>query len=78
MIHFDKASFDFECSECRFYNAFTLKQARLRDVVICRACKANIHLDDRMNECRKAARLLKKSLREIRETFERINRAMNA
>lgn len=44
------------CPECEFENDFTFKQARLRDVLICRGCKRNIRLDDRLNECKRAAR----------------------
>ena len=61
MIDLDKIKIDFECPECEFINYFYFKQARLRDVIICRGCKANIHLDDHMNECKIARRRINKA-----------------
>jgi hypothetical protein len=43
-------------SEVFLYNSATIGQAKVRDVVICRGCKAVIRLDDYMNECRVALR----------------------
>jgi hypothetical protein len=67
----DKQSVDFQCPQCGFYNSFLIKQARLRDVIICRGCKANIHLDDGMNETRKAVRSIKKALEHLYETVNK-------
>ena len=50
----DKIEVEVECPRCGFGNPVWLRQARLRDVVICRGCKANIQLDDGMNTVRKA------------------------
>ena len=54
MLDLDNANIEFPCQKCGFYNKIRLKQARLRDVIICRGCKRNIILDDHMNEIRKA------------------------
>ncbi len=59
MINFDNMEVEIQCPKCRFYNPISLKQARLRDVVICRGCKVNIRLDDQMNETRKAVRSMR-------------------
>ena len=40
------------CPACSFYNDVFLRQVTTRDVVICRGCKANVHLDDHMGEVR--------------------------
>ena len=63
-----------DCPQCGFANPIWLRQARLRDVVICRGCKANIQLDDTMNTVRKAYQSIRRSMRELRETIDRINR----
>ena len=61
------------CPLCDFENPFTLKQARLRDVIICRGCKANIRLDDQMNECRKAVRQIERAISELRDSLKNLN-----
>lgn len=48
-INIDKFEVEVDCPRCGFANPIWLRQARLRDVVICRGCKANIQLDDSMN-----------------------------
>lgn len=69
MIALDKQSIEFPCPFCDFYNHIFLKQACLRDVIICRGCKSNIRLDDQINECRKAIRSFKKAMRELEGSF---------
>lgn len=64
-----KHTIEIECPKCRFLNPIYFKQARLRDVIICRGCKSNIQLDDQMNECRKAIRCVNKSIRELEKSF---------
>jgi hypothetical protein len=61
------------CPVCEFYNTFTIKQARLRNIVICRGCKANIQLDDHMNECRKATRQIERAIVEFHESLKNLN-----
>ena len=72
MINLDKHTIEFECPKCGFYNPIFLKQARLRDVIICRGCKVNIQLDDQMNECRKAIRGVHKALQKMLDGFKDI------
>jgi hypothetical protein len=74
-INIDKFEVDVDCPRCNFANPIWLRQARLRDVVICRGCKANIQLDDGMNTLRKAYRSIRRSMQELRDTLERINRS---
>lgn len=69
MINFDKHEIEIQCPECSFYNPIWLKQARLRDTIICRGCKSNIHLDDQMNETRKAIRSIRRAMNELEETL---------
>ena len=65
---------DIECPRCGFYNPIWMKQARLRDTIICRGCKSNIHLDDSMNSIRKARNNLLKQLKQIEDQINKINR----
>lgn len=69
MINLDKHTVEFECPQCGFFNPIFLKQARLRDVIICRGCKGNVQLDDQMNECRKAIRQVRRSLQELMDSL---------
>ena len=73
MISIDDYKVDFKCPHCGFYNYFLFKQARLRDVIICRGCKANIRLDDNMNECRKVSKSIRRELAEIENTLNNLN-----
>ncbi len=73
MINLDRHEIDFSCPNCGFYNKFFLKQARLRDVIICRGCKINIQLEDYMNECRKATRNIKRALDEFEQNLKNIH-----
>jgi hypothetical protein len=70
----DKFEVEIDCPGCGFSNPIWLGQARLRDVVICRGCKANIQLEDSMNTVCKARRSIQRSMRELRECIERLNR----
>jgi len=70
MINFDKHEIEIQCPECSFYNPIWLKQARLRDVIICRGCKSNIQLDDQMNETRKAIKSIRRAIAELEETLK--------
>lgn len=65
----DNFVLDFPCPRCGFFNPFSLKQARLRDVIICRGCKVNIHLDDQMNECRKAEEDVRRAMDGLMKTL---------
>jgi hypothetical protein len=73
MINIDSQKLDFACPNCGFFNDFLFKQARLNDVIICRGCKANIRLDDNMNECRKASKAIRHALAELENTIKNMN-----
>ena len=69
MINLDNQTIELLCPNCGFYNPIYFKQARLRDVVICRGCKSNIQLDDQMNECRKAYWIVRKAIKKLENSF---------
>jgi hypothetical protein len=73
-VNIDKFQVEVDCPLCHFANPIWLGQARLRDVIICRGCKANIQLDDSMNTVRKAYQSIRRTMSELRETFGRLNR----
>ncbi|MCF8420766.1 MAG: hypothetical protein K9G63_17960 [Melioribacteraceae bacterium] len=73
MVDLDNFEIDFECPQCSFINDFYFKQARLRDVIICRGCKANIHLDDHMNECKIARRQINRALQNLEDSISNLN-----
>ena len=73
----DCVTIEFQCPLCGFFNSVLFRQARLRDVVICRGCKSNIHLDDEMNECRKARMAFTRQIRQFQESLTRLNTATN-
>jgi hypothetical protein len=77
MISLDNETIEFPCPQCGFYNPIFFKQARLRDVIICRGCKSNIQLDDQMNECRKAERAFRKAVEELEKTLKNLNIKIN-
>lgn len=76
MISLDRAAVDISCPRCRFQNSIFYRQARLRDVIICRGCKTNIRLDDHMNECRKARRQLNRALAELEQVLASFNKTI--
>lgn len=56
MVNLDRQTVECPCPGCGFYNSVFWRQVRVRGVIICRGCKANIQLDDHMNEYRKLSR----------------------
>jgi len=74
-IDTDPVEVEIECPRCGFYNPIWLKQARVRDVVICRGCKTNIQLDDGMNTIRKGRRSIRRQMARFRRDIERLNRS---
>jgi hypothetical protein len=76
VINLDRAKFDIVCPRCRFENNVLYKQARLRDVIICRGCKSNIRLDDHMNECRKARRQINGALAKLSNVLASFNKTI--
>lgn len=73
VIDLDRFEFEVECPQCGFATKIFYRDARLRDVLICRGCKANIQLDDRMNECRKAKRQIDAAMRELESSIASLN-----
>lgn len=65
MLDLDTIEIELQCPECGFYNPILIKQARLRDVIICRGCKSNIRLDDQMNTVRKAVRDVNQAVSDL-------------
>lgn len=77
MLDIDYMSFDVECPKCKFKLEVLFKDARLRDVLICRGCKSNIQLDDHMNECRKARKQLEAAFRELNQSLSSLSQTIN-
>jgi hypothetical protein len=73
-IDLDKAEVGIESPRCQFYNPVFLKQARLRDVIICRGCKANIQLDDCTDTVSKVRQSVRRALAEFIEAVGRLGR----
>ena len=66
----DGLSADLECPSCRFSNRFTIKQARIRDVLICRGCHVNVRLDDDGNTVRRTHSRVRRALVDLEETLK--------
>ncbi len=73
-INPDRFEVEIDCPKCGFSNPVWFKQARMRDVIICRGCKANIQLDDGMNTVRKSYRNIRRQMRRFREQIRNFNR----
>jgi hypothetical protein len=73
VIDLDRFEFEVECPKCSFASKIFYRDARLRDVLICRGCKANIQLDDQMTECRKARRQFHTAIHELEEAIAKLN-----
>jgi rRNA maturation endonuclease Nob1 len=69
----DNTPVSLACPVCEFHNTFTIKQARLKYMIICRGCKTNIQLDDRMNECRKAIRQIERTIAGFEDSLKKLN-----
>jgi len=76
VLDLDRLTVEAKCPRCGFYNPLFFKQARLRDVLICRGCKANIQLNDQMNTWRKAVRSFRRQMRELEEQLGRLSITM--
>ncbi len=77
MINLDRAEFNISCPRCRFENSVFYRQARLRDVVICRGCKATIRLDDHMNECLKVRQKINQTFSDLERALKGLNKTLN-
>ena len=76
MFDLDNTTIQLECPACRFHNPIFYRQARLRDALICRGCKATIQLDDNMNECRGAQRQVQRALNAFEDALGSLNRTL--
>jgi len=72
-FNLDKFEFDVKCPRCQFIVKILYRDARLREVLICRGCKSNIQLDDSMNECRKARRQVNEAMAALNSEFSKLN-----
>jgi hypothetical protein len=70
----DRMTFFVECPKCEFTIRILYRDARLRDVLICRGCKANVRLDDSMNQCRNARRQFNNAIRELEDAVSKLNK----
>ena len=69
MLNIDSLGTGSACPRCGFYNDFTFKQVRLRDVIICRGCHVNIRLDDYVNSFRKARASINRVLGDLKNSL---------
>jgi transposase-like protein len=74
MFDLGKQSVIVECPACHFTSRVTLKQVRMRDVVICRGCKRNIQLEDQMKTVKKAIRDLGRAMRDLQDQLAAIGK----
>lgn len=72
MIDLNKHRVRLECPSCSFLNPVTLKQVKVRDVTICRGCKANIQLQDHFNTVRKSIRSFRRGTEALVKQLENI------
>jgi hypothetical protein len=72
MFDVGEVEIEIDCPKCGFYNPIYIKQARLRDVIICRGCKRNIQLEDHLNQVRKAERSLRDAFDDLSSTLDNI------
>ncbi len=70
MLDLDSFKLDSTCPRCGFLNDFTIKEVRLRDVVICRGCHSNVKLDDQLNTVRWARTSLKRATRGLDDALK--------
>ena len=71
MLNIDYHPIEVTCPQCEFITSVTIKQIRLRDVVICRGCKRNLQLEDHLNSVRVAERSISRALQNLSDTFSR-------
>jgi hypothetical protein len=72
MLNLDRHSFEFPCPKCSFYNSATVRQVRLRDILICRGCKTNLQLDDYMNSFRKSRERIQTAARDLQRALNKL------
>lgn len=73
MFDLERVEIPVDCPKCGFTIPATLRQVRLRDVVICRGCKRNVQMEDHLNEVRRGLRDAQRSLDELAEALEELN-----
>ena len=72
MFDLDPYEFEFPCPVCDFYNPITFGEARLGAPIICRGCRNTLRPDDAMGNLENARRTINDSIRELKETLERL------
>ena len=69
MFDLDCVKFDVPCPRCRFTTQIFYRNARLRDVLICRGHKTKIQLHKSMNEFRAARRQFAAAIAELKQSM---------
>lgn len=67
---------DLVCPRCRFGNNASIKSIRIRDVIICRGCHANVRLDDHLNSVRATERRIRRALAELEQSLGKLSRTI--
>ena len=76
MFDLDKHNLDAQCERCGFWNGFTIKEARIEQVIICRGCKANIQLRDCLGTVKRSERDVRRAMREFQDTLKSLSRTI--
>ncbi len=73
MFTLDKQFVDAQCERCGFWNDFTIKEARLDQVLICRGCKANIQLRDYLGTVKRSERNVRRAMKDLENTLKSLD-----
>lgn len=73
MFDLDRHELDTKCERCGFWNDFTIKEARLDQVIICRGCKANLQLRDYMGTVKRSERNIRRAMRDFEDALQSLN-----
>ena len=69
MLNIDYSTIEIACPKCQFITPVSIRQIRLRDVVICRGCKRNLQLEDHLNSVRAAQRSISHALQDLEDAL---------
>lgn len=73
MFDLDQQAVNDQCHMCGFWNDFTIKEARLDQVIICRGCKANIQVRDYLGTVKRAERDVRRALEDFENSLRSLN-----
>jgi hypothetical protein len=74
MFNLDETEIDLTCPNCSFSNKVKIKQIKLEETIICSGCHLNIKLQDKDGSTNRVVKSVNKSLKELNDTIDKINR----